>query len=184
MKSIRMISRLTTKRLEKGRKVKRSHWLADVINSNQYTVGAEVGAATGITTEFLLRHCQMMRRLFIADDWRPVGTPGHPWAMNNMEKVFKTKFQGDKRLTILKGLSWEMASQVEDKFLDFAFIDASHDYESVKKDLDAWTPKVRVGGMMCGHDINIVDGVKKAVEEKFGKYEDVGIDHVWSVKIL
>lgn len=36
--------------------------------------------------------------------------------------------------------------------LAFAFIDAAHDYESVKRDLAAWIPKVRLGGMIAGHD--------------------------------
>lgn len=36
--------------------------------------------------------------------------------------------------------------------LAFAFIDAAHDYESVKRDLAAWIPKVKPGGMIAGHD--------------------------------
>lgn len=36
--------------------------------------------------------------------------------------------------------------------LAFVFIDAAHDYESVKRDLAAWIPKVKPGGMIAGHD--------------------------------
>ena len=36
------------------------------------------------------------------------------------------------------------------------YIDARHDYESVKEDLEHWLPKVKLGGIVAGHDY--VDG--------------------------
>lgn len=35
---------------------------------------------------------------------------------------------------------------------DFVYIDAAHDYASVKADLEAWWPTVKSGGMMGWHD--------------------------------
>lgn len=40
-----------------------------------------------------------------------------------------------------------------DKSLTFVYIDANHRYESVKEDIAAWWPKVRHGGVLCGHDM-------------------------------
>jgi predicted O-methyltransferase YrrM len=61
------------------------------------------------------------------------------------------------------------ASLYNDESLDFVFIDASHDYESVKKDIFAWLPKVKKGGVLSGDDyLQKHGGVVQAVNEIFG----------------
>src|SRR5581483_11390753 len=63
-------------------------------------------------------------------------------------------------------LSWEAAKLYEDKSLDFVFIDAKHDYDSVRKDIAAWRPKIMVGGLICGHDYSAAyQGLMRAVNE-------------------
>jgi hypothetical protein len=49
--------------------------------------------------------------------------------------------------------------------LDFVFIDASHEYNDVKKDILSWYPKIKKGGFIAGHDYTTFDGVKQAVDE-------------------
>ena len=52
----------------------------------------------------------------------------------------------------LRMTSLEGAQFFRDGELDAVFIDANHAYEYVKADIEAWAPKVRRGGMVCGHD--------------------------------
>ena len=162
------------------KKQKRWNWLINTINEHGYRVGAELGAATGISTKQLLDNCSNLRKLVIVDIWKPIAQLDHPagWGKDNMEEVFREKFKGDTRLQILKGLSWDMAEEVENKSLDFVFIDADHSFECVKKDIRAWYQKVRKGGMICGHDINL-PGVFRAVSELLPGWKNSTVDNVW-----
>lgn len=56
-----------------------------------------------------------------------------------------------------------------DRSLDAVMIDAAHDYQSVKTDIQAWWPKIKQGGFLCGHDyigMGCPD-VSRAVDEFF-----------------
>ena len=56
--------------------------------------------------------------------------------------------------------------------LDFVFIDADHSYEAVRRDIEAWAPKVRAGGVLAGHDYSVdFPGVIRAVTEYLSKYD-------------
>ncbi len=68
------------------------------------------------------------------------------------------------------------ANLFEDGYLDFIFIDANHEYEYVRKDILAWLPKVRRGGILAGHDYasepnvitkDMVENVRGAVDDLF-----------------
>ena len=57
-----------------------------------------------------------------------------------------------KNYTLAIGWSVEVSKWIEDKSLDFVFIDANHKYEFVKEDIETWYPKVRKGGIISLHD--------------------------------
>lgn len=89
--------------------------------------------------------------------------------------------------------SRDASSFIDDGFADIVYIDACHDYPSVKQDIDLWLPKVRHGGIICGHDCedttwderyihqDVFDGkhhgVIKAVHETFPAYNI--IERIW-----
>ena len=51
-------------------------------------------------------------------------------------------------------------------------MDAAHDYESVKKDIETWLPKMKEGSIMTGDDYNSSwTGVIRAVDEVFLKID-------------
>lgn len=80
----------------------------------------------------------------------------------NFRDYTKANFPG--RVAILRQSTVSAAAHVPDESLDFAFIDADHSYEGCLADIKAWSPKIRPGGMLCGHDVNWPT-VRKAVVE-------------------
>ena len=93
----------------------------------------------------------------------------------------------------IQSASWDAAAQFDDASIDFVFIDADHIYEHVKKDILAWLPKVKPGGIIAGHDYNPPHEVKRAVDEIFGNKvvpipsDDFDADHrpffSWKVQL-
>ena len=69
----------------------------------------------------------------------------------------------------VKKSSVEASKDFKDGSLDLVYIDAAHDYESVKQDILTWLPKIKKGGFIAGHDYrydpNI--GVYNAVNDIF-----------------
>ena len=66
--------------------------------------------------------------------------------------------------------SQEAHKLYDEESLDFVFIDAAHDMRSVLKDICGWSPKVKKGGIIAGHDYGAkkYTGVTNAVDLFFG----------------
>lgn len=73
---------------------------------------------------------------------------------------------------IEQGLSWDVLNNFEDNFFDYVYLDAGHDYESVKKDIHVLLKKIKNGGIIQFNDYLLYDwvsnlpyGVVRAVDE-------------------
>jgi hypothetical protein len=85
----------------------------------------------------------------------------------------------------LKISSLDACKKFKNNSLDFVFLDASHEYEDIKMDIEAWLPKVKIGGILAGHDYynegtDWFPGVKRAVKEMLDEFdcsEDCWIYH-------
>ena len=158
--------------------LKRWDWLVELVNHNKLKIGAEVGVASGDTTFRLLSHCNTLEVLYAVDDFRPmVGG----WRNRNTRKEFMAQYHKLKvkdRLHLIEGISWEVAASIPDGSLDFVFIDADHDFNSVRNDLNAWVPKVKKGGFVTGHDLHFA-GVRQALAYMNIQYNKANIDNVW-----
>jgi predicted O-methyltransferase YrrM len=74
------------------------------------------------------------------------------------------------KINLIKNDSVSESLNYSDGYFDLIYIDASHEYESVKEDINVWLPKLKKGGVICGDDyINGWPGVVIAVNEIFGE---------------
>lgn len=121
------------------------------------------------------------------DTWQPVATEkGIPEEL--YIELYGTFLQNiapvAEYITPVRAVSWEGAALYADESLDAVFIDAAHDYESVTKDLKAWYPKVKKGGIFAGHDYRQDCGVFDAVNDFFkGRHTVTKKGPCWVVAI-
>ena len=141
---------------------------------DRYTCFVEVGVYTGASCAFLAK--QLLARgakfeLSAVDLWDET-SQGYP-PMANVYNEFVDRLHREglfEHVRILRTESVKAAAHFQDASLDFVFIDADHSYEHVKADIEAWKPKMKVGGMLSGHDYGEPCGVKQAVDELLGEH--------------
>lgn len=92
--------------------------------------------------------------------------------LENMEKAEVADFVIPLHLDSLRASRLFREGSIE-----FVYIDASHGYDQVCKDVDAWLPKIRKLGVLAGHDYDR-EGVRQAVKERFTNFAVTGIS--WS----
>lgn len=127
-------------------------------------VGVEVGVNCGVNAERILEIVEP-KALYLIDCYMPYEQDGVIWNHSRNEVVARNRLKrfGDRALFI-KQKSSEALKLLPP--LDFAYIDACHDYESVKEDLRGAWAKLKKGGLLGGHDFcaNFI-GVTRAVLE-------------------
>lgn len=165
----------------------------------------EIGSFLGKSASFmaieLINQNKTDVEFYCVDNWKGVQTES--WIRLGDGKFVSyadnsTKYKGDslyKRFTnnikpvkdyikVLSMSSIEASKKFDDDSLDFVFIDAGHEYEEAKGDIEAWYPKVKKSGMLAGHDYtDLFPGVIKAVNEfcKKHKYSKRIIGTSWVI---
>ena len=164
---------------------KRFEWLARVVNKRGYRRGVEVGVKTGRTLFHLLDHCPQLQSMMGVDLWAPQPANRGPqnWVKWTHDRNYKTVLnrarQYGPRCRIVRSYGHKAAKEVADSSLDFVFLDADHSYAGTARDIRAWLPKVRAGGMLSGHDINW-PSVQRAVLDVLGRFKfSLQDDNVW-----
>lgn len=145
--------------------------LAKYLSYRGCKIGAEIGVEQGIYSEKLFQNIPGLQ-LFCIDSWENRPHVRHSQAeTESRERSYK---ECQERLapynaTIIRAKSMEAVQTFQDNTLDFVFIDANHEYSHVKDDIREWTKKVKVGGIVAGHDYYITkagnSGVIDAVDE-------------------
>jgi predicted O-methyltransferase YrrM len=150
-----------------------SHFAENILKDGMNIV--EIGAFLGQSTAFMAQKIKSKKlnvKFTVIDHWRGSdGLENEPKNHDMFKQFCDNMADCDVRdvITILKKDSIEAANDFANQSLDLVFIDASHDYENVKKDIAAWLPKVKVGGILAGDDYHPTwNGVVKAVDECFG----------------
>lgn len=131
--------------------------------NNRLIVGCEIGVWKG---EHALKMLQQLslKKLYLID-----------WYKIKIAKDAQ-KFADINLKSYLSRIKWiyqdsTLAAQEILEKLDFVYIDASHRYNAVKRDIQTYYPLLKKGGILGGHDyyegteMQTLMGVKPAVDE-------------------
>ena len=183
---------MNTERIEAICKLPRMYYLpAEQYNNNCYGLAdmmreisrpdwamVEIGSFAGVSSMLFAEFCE---RVTCVD-------PYEAYSELDAEKIaraeimFKKNTYNYSAITLRKATSIQALKYIGNNSLDMVYIDGAHDVNSVEADLRAWIPKIKKGGWLCGHDINI--DVRLAVEKVIGKDYKTYKDTSWAHQII
>ena len=149
----------------------------NILKNVPHSIGCEIGVHTGDTSIVLLEGLPTIKKYHAIDPWesyikydgKKYRKPGHKYikSWSKALRHFKSRIKKfGKKIIVHQMTSVEASKKIEDESLDWVFIDANHDYEYIKENLEIWSKKVKSGGIISGHDYgNKWKGIKKAVDE-------------------
>lgn len=135
-----------------------------------FNAGVEVGVRHGYFSKYLLEQNPELH-MTLVDSYPEYKDLEYPFTREEQDQI---KDDAAKRLEVFGGRAhWHYENSLAaaqnhpDHFYDFVFIDAEHTYAAASQDIKAWHPKLRLGGLMSGHDFGMHE-VQKAVKEYAG----------------
>lgn len=142
-------------------------------NLGKDLIVAEIGVWHGDNAEELLRDLPI-KRLVLVDPYKEYKAEGvNPITQASLNEARDHAMRlvpPDGRVVWFLMTSVEAATQLREAQFDYVYIDANHNREFVRKDIEAWWPLVKKGGVMGGHDCDL-EGVKKTIDSFFGTYK-------------
>lgn len=175
--------------------MQRKHWhvIIEQLKNRPHARGAEIGIFRGIFARALLANLPDIQTYYCIDPWEHYdeylemlrqGSTEIKIPPSQAYRIFlkNTERWRDKTI-ILRKMSQDALVDVPDESLDWVFIDANHVYVYAREDIIQWSRKVKIGGIVSGHDFydrganarrDIPFGVEKAVRELIQNYKVEG----------
>jgi hypothetical protein len=134
-------------------------WILDYVPPG--TIGAEIGVFRGHFAEHILGKTKP-KKLYLIDPWRKLGErfyiPGLytnqqqlPTALARRDSEFRALKFPDTETVVVEDFFPDCASVIKEP-LDWAYIDARHDYDSALTDIRASAKLLKPGGLLLGDD--------------------------------
>ena len=156
----------------------------------------ELGVAQGENLKTMISHT-FPNYVLALDAWSEEVCPHykqkrHDASYAEVQKycTYAEKWSGAK-IDVIKGDHSLLVDNYEDESFDYIHIDSDHRYEQVKRDIEQWWPKVKMGGILSGHDYTsyselygVIQAVNEFVKDNKIKYFHVTIEQVKTWIIL
>lgn len=157
--------------------------IGNVLEHLKLEKGVEVGVQRGIFAAKILKRWSYCQKYILVDLWgiqenyqdsSNVNDSGQEKLMN--EAITRVQPWKEK-IQVCRNFSITCSEEHDDLSLDFAYVDARHDFKAVLEDLEAWYPKVRYGGIIAGHDHTDSLEVQLRIGNDWNIQDDGSIDY-------
>jgi hypothetical protein len=136
--------------------------MAKLFGELNFNVGAEIGVERGYFSEVLCKANPNLN-LWCIDPWlaEAYDPKAAIHAVDTDQKKYDERYEECRNLlskyntNIIRDTSIGALDRIPDESLDFVYIDANHDFPNFINDLHQWSKKVKVGGIISGHDYAI-----------------------------
>lgn len=124
--------------------------MAQTLGELGFKNGAEIGVAEGYHAEVLYKNIPELV-LTCVDAWKHYD--GYQ-EYDDLDIVFDKAMQVLRNYPhhIIQDFSLNAANKFPDNYFDFVYLDAGHDFLNIAQDISIWSKKVKVGGIVFGHD--------------------------------
>ena len=140
----------------------------ETLKGKKNLIGCEVGVDKAENATDMLQNLDI-KQLYLVDVW---GMPDSGKDVRTL-KIAQANVSGYNAeiIWLIKKSEDVTDEEIPLLSLDFVYIDGDHRYHAVKKDLENYWPRVKLGGLFAGHDYGNRN-VHKAVHE-FCEYREV-----------
>lgn len=172
----------------------KEQWLVNFLNKHDLTLGAELGVQKGNNFRYLVENkddlCLHGVDIWSEKEvrWNGISSDKLQFQPDSVNSEYLINLQEwakdyEGRVFFHRHFTTYAHKFFNDCELDFIFVDAGHEYEDVKADIQAWYPKIKKGGYMIGHDINQTQ-VRRAVREQFeDRWSQAKEQKIWWIQL-
>lgn len=145
----------------------KSRYMFDIVLELKPSIVVEVGVWRGLSVaSFCAASLVQECKVFAVDPWSKSAMSENGYnkclteeqdqldlVYNQFVRDFKV-LELDKNLTTIRKTSWEGSFDFADNSIDIFHLDGAHTEWDSTRDLIAWTPKIKVGGLFIMDDAN------------------------------
>jgi len=168
---------------EKSSNKYRDHFFPLLIDKLGLKIGVEIGVDKGGFSKNIMDR-SAIERYYCIDTWQDdFGSDHRPEYFDkegnvrfNQAKETLQQYIDENKVTMIRNTGLNASKFFGTESIDFCYIDGDHSLGGIYNDIIAWTPKVKIGGIIGGHDYK--DGRKSGISDYFGGQLDYKIETV------
>ena len=128
--------------------------LARLFAELNFTSGVEIGVERGLYSRVLCRE-NPQAIIYGVDSWKAYRSYRDHVSQDKLDGFFETTLQRMSpysNFRPIRKFSMDAVKDFKDNSLDFVYIDGNHTLPFVINDMIEWSKKIRIGGIVSGHD--------------------------------